>query len=152
MSDKPGADGDFRTLHGYREAEGRRITPSMEDYLEMIVRLSEKEGTVRVGSLARKLHVTPSSATKMIAHLAQNGCVDAERYGYVTLTEYGRSLGAFLVRRHEIIHCFFCLLNGTESELTQTEKVEHFIEPHTLAAMERALRIHEAHVQKNTCP
>ncbi|MBQ8747854.1 MAG: metal-dependent transcriptional regulator [Clostridia bacterium] len=111
----------------------------MEDYLEMIARLSENGEPVRVGVLARKLHVTPSSASKMIAHLAENGCVYTERYGYITLTEYGRSMGVFLVRRHGIIHRFFCLLNGSEEELTQTEKVEHFIEPHTLAAMERFL-------------
>ncbi len=130
---------NFRTLNGYREAERRAITPSMEDYLEMIARLSENGDPVRVGVLARKLHVTPSSATKMIAHLSESGCVFAERYGYVTLTEYGRSTGAFLVRRHEIIHRFFCLLNKTEDELSQTEKIEHFIEPHTLASMERFL-------------
>ncbi len=143
MTDLPREDGEFRTLNGYREAEGRAITPSMEDYLEMIARLSESGEPVRVGVLARRLHVTPPSATKMIAHLAESGCVYAERYGYVTLTEYGRSMGAFLVRRHEIIHRFFCLLNGTEEELTQTEKIEHFIEPHTLAAMERALARYE---------
>ena len=139
MTDGRGGDENYRTLNGYREAERRAITPSMEDYLEMIARLSENGEPVRVGVLARKLHVTPSSASKMIAHLSENGCVYAERYGYITLTEYGRSMGAFLVRRHGIIHRFFCLLNGTEEELSQTEKIEHFIEPHTLAAMERFL-------------
>lgn len=148
MTDGSGKEGEFRTLNGYREAEGHAITPSMEDYLEMIARLSEMGEPVRVGVLARKLHVTPSSATKMIAHLSENGCVYAERYGYVTLTEYGRNMGAFLVRRHGIIHRFFCLLNGTEEELTQTEKVEHFIEPHTLLAMERALHRYEENDKK----
>ena len=139
MTDGHGGDREFRTLNGYREAEQRVITPSMEDYLEMIARLSENGEPVRVGVLARKLHVTPPSASKMISHLTENGCVYAERYGYITLTEYGRNMGAFLVRRHGIIHQFFCLLNGTADELSQTEKIEHFIEPHTLAAMERAL-------------
>ena len=121
MTDNTDSDrvAEYRTLNGYRETE---------------------EGEpVRVGMLARRLHVTPSSATKMVATLSENGCVEAERYGYVTLTEYGRNTGAYLVRRHQIIPDFFCMLNGTAEELTQTEKVEHFIEPHTLAAMERAL-------------
>ncbi len=143
MTDKTGEDGEFRTLNGYREAQGTRITPSMEDYLEMIARMSETGEPVRVSALARSLHVTPSSATKMIAHLSESGCVYAERYGYITLTEYGRSVGAFLMHRHEIIHRFFCLLNGTQQELSQTEKVEHFIEGHTLAAMERALQMYD---------
>lgn len=139
MTDNTDRVAEYRTLNGYRETEQSRITPSMEDYLEMIVRMSGEGEPVRVGMLARRLHVTPSSATKMVAVLAENGCVEAERYGFVTLTEYGRNTGVYLVRRHQIIHDFFCMLNGTAEELTQTEKVEHFIEPHTLAAMERAL-------------
>lgn len=143
MTDGREHSDDFRTLNGYRCTENNKITPSMEDYLEMITRMSADGAPVRVGELARRLHVTPSSATKMITHLGESGCVYAERYGYITLTEYGRNMGAFLVRRHEIIHRFFCLLNGTGCELTQTEKVEHFIEPHTLASMERFLFLHE---------
>ena len=139
MSDIKHRPGEYRTLNGYRETEQIRITPSMEDYLEMIVRMSAEGAAVRVGALARRLHVTPSSATKMVSSLAENGCVSAERYGEVKLTEYGRNMGTHLVRRPRIVHDFFCMLNGTAEELTQTEKVEHFIEPHTLAAMERAL-------------
>ena len=41
--------------------------------------------------------------------------------------------------RHDTVHRFFCVLNGTESEIEQTEKVEHFILPRTLIAMERFL-------------
>ncbi len=143
MPDHTDHPAEYRTLNGYRETENSRITPSMEDYLEMIMRMSEEGEPVRVGALARRLHVTPPSATKMVAALAEKGCVYAERYGYVTLTEYGRNTGAALVRRHTIIHDFFCMLNGTAEELTQTEKVEHFIEPHTLAAMERAIALWE---------
>jgi len=145
VTDKENSAGEYRTLNGYREPG--RITPAMEDYLEMISRMSRDGAPVRVGMLARRLHVTPSSATKMIAHLEAWGCVYAERYGYVTLTEYGRHVGADLVRRHEIIHRFFCLLNGTDNELLQTEKAEHFLEPHTVSAMERAIALWE---QRNT--
>ena len=134
-----GTDGEFRTLTGYREAEKKQITSAMEDYLEMIYRMSRDGGAVRAGDLARRLHVTPPSATKMIANLAECGCVDTVRYGYVTLTEYGRGVGEYLMTRHDTVHRFFCMLNGTECELEQTEKIEHFILPRTLIAMERYL-------------
>ena len=130
---------EYRTLTGYRDAEKKQITSAMEDYLEMICRMTEEGKSVRVGDLARRLHVSPPSATKMIAHLAECGCVDAARYGYVTLTEYGRGVGGYLMARHDTVHRFFCVLNGTESELEQTEKVEHFILPRTLISMERFL-------------
>lgn len=132
-------DEEFRTLTGYRDAEKKQITSAMEDYLEMIFRMAEEGTAVRVGDLARRLHVSPPSATKMITHLAECGCVDAARYGYVTLTEYGRCVGEYLMTRHDTVHRFFCVLNGTDSELEQTEKVEHFILPRTLVAMEQFL-------------
>jgi Mn-dependent DtxR family transcriptional regulator len=130
---------EYRTLTGYRDAEKKQITSAMEDYLEMICRMTEEGVSVRVGDLARRLHVAPPSATKMIAHLAECGCVEAARYGYVTLTEYGRGVGSYLMTRHDTVHRFFCVLNGTESEIEQTEKVEHFILPRTLIAMEHFL-------------
>lgn len=132
-------DEEFRTLTGYRDAEKKQITSAMEDYLEMIFRMAEEGKSVRVGDLARRLHVSPPSATKMISHLAECGCVDAARYGYVTLTEYGRCVGGYLMTRHDTVQRFFCALNGTDSELEQTEKVEHFILPRTLIAMEKFL-------------
>lgn len=132
-------DGEFRTLTGYRDAEKKQITSAMEDYLEMIYRMSGDSGAVRAGDLARRLHVTPPSATKMIANLAECGCVDTVRYGYVTLTEYGRGVGEYLMTRHDTVHRFLCRLNGTACELEQTEKIEHFILPRTLIAMERYL-------------
>ena len=130
---------EYRTLTGYRDAEKKQITSAMEDYLEMIFRMAEEGKCVRVGDLARRLHVSPSSATKMIANLAECGCVDAARYGEVMLTEYGRCVGGYLMTRHDTVHRFFCALNGTESELEQTEKIEHFILPRTLIAMEQFL-------------
>ena len=135
-------DEEFRTLTGYRDAEKKQITSAMEDYLEMIFRMAEEGKSVRVGDLARRLHVSPPSATKMIAHLAECGCVDAARYGYVSLTEYGRCVGGYLMTRHDTVHRFFCALNGTDSELEQTEKVEHFILPRTLIAMGKFLADH----------
>ncbi|MBQ7939659.1 MAG: metal-dependent transcriptional regulator [Clostridia bacterium] len=142
QAENNGQSGEFRTLTGYRDAEKKRITSAMEDYLEMIFRMAADGAPVRAGDLARRLHVTPSSATKMITNLAECGCVDAARYGYVTLTEYGRCVGEYLMTRHDTVHRFFCLLNGTESELEQTEKVEHFILPRTLIAMEQFLAEH----------
>ena len=136
-------DGEFRTLTGYREAEKKKITSAMEDYLEMIFRMAGDGGAVRAGDLARRLHVTPPSATKMIANLAECGCVDTVRYGYVTLTEYGRGVGEYLMTRHDTVHRFLCTLTGTENELEQAEKIEHFILPRTLIAMEKYLAEHE---------
>ena len=112
---------NFYTLKGYSLLEHIQITSSMEDYLEMICRLSQDGTPVR-----------PSSASKMAGNLRSHGLVRFEKYGTVTLTEAGLQLGRYLLFRHTVLQDFFCFINQTTNELEQAEKVEHFIDPKTV--------------------
>ena len=62
----------------------------MEDYIEMIYRLSHDKGFTRVGDLSKELNVKPASTTKMIRKLNELSLVIYERYGYIRLTEDGK--------------------------------------------------------------
>ncbi|SMC38007.1 metal-dependent transcriptional regulator [Papillibacter cinnamivorans] len=124
--------GNFYTLKGYQVHAPSGLTPAMEDYLEMICRLLEHREVVRIGELAGKLHVRPSSATKMIRQLKAAGSVISEKYGYIYLTEKGRREGEYLLYRHRVLQRFLCLINHTEDELEQVEKIEHFFNPATI--------------------
>ena len=117
---------NFYTLKGYSLLEHVQITYSMEDYLEMICRLSQDGTPVRIGDLAKCLHVRPSSASKMAGNLRSSGLVRFEKYGTVTLTEAG-------------LQNFFCYINQTTDELEQAEKVEHFIDPKTVYNLKKWL-------------
>ena len=64
---------EYRTISGYTRQEANPLTHTMEDYLEMICRLSRETGFVRVHQLAETLHVKPSSVTKMAKQLQQQG-------------------------------------------------------------------------------
>lgn len=137
MSEK---ETEFYTLKGYRLHDGGAITDAMEDYLEMICRCAAQEGVVRINHLAQQLHVRPSSASKMVGKLRELGLVSFERYGLITPTPKGAAVGDALLRRHELLHRFFCLLNHSENELQQVEQVEHFIQPRTLCNLELLVR------------
>ena len=102
---------NFYTLKGYSLLEHVQITYSMEDYLEMICRLSQDGTPVRIGDLAKCLHVRPSSASKMAGNLRSSGLVRFEKYGTVTLTEAGLQLGRYLLFRHTVLQNFFCYIN-----------------------------------------
>ena len=65
----------FHTQKGYELAEQNKLTAAMEDYLEMICRLSREEGYTRVHLLAKHLNVKPSSASKMVDQLKESGLV-----------------------------------------------------------------------------
>lgn len=122
----------FYTLKGYAANKPGELTTAMEDYLEMICRLQAENMVVRLGELAKKLHVRPSSATKMIQQLKLVGCIQAEKYGYIVLTEKGREIGDYLLYRHDVLHRFLCALNHTKNELEQVEMIEHFINKATI--------------------
>ena len=62
----------FYTMRGYQlqDQQSHALTPSLEDYLEMIFRSMQKGGAVRVSRLAEELNVKPSSVSKMLIKLA----------------------------------------------------------------------------------
>lgn len=125
-------DFGFYTLKGYEQNDGAELTPSMEDYLEMISRLSLSNDIVRVGDVSRMLHVKPSSATKMIQSLTAHGYLSMAKYGFIFLTEKGKTEGNYLLYRHEIINRFLCVVNRSKNELKQAEKIEHFLDVRTI--------------------
>lgn len=127
---------DFYTFRGYMNKDSDMLTPSMEDYMEMIYRLSIKTGFTRVNELSKSLNVQPPSATKMIQKLSEINLVDYEKYGVIILTDKGVKVGKMLLKRHNIIESFLKFISPIEDVLEQTEKLEHSFNPETLEKLE----------------
>ena len=125
-------DEKFYTLKGYKIKNEEILSSSMEDYIEMIFRLSEKSDEVRVNDLSQALNVQPPSTTKMIKRLAGEGYVIYERYGCIRLTEKGRSIGSKLLKRHKIIFDFLECIGVKDNILEQTEIIEHAVNDEVL--------------------
>jgi Mn-dependent DtxR family transcriptional regulator len=128
---------EFRTVRGYQilDAESKALTASMEDYLEMIYRTCGEEGYARVNRLAERLNVRPSSTTKVIKKLKDLGLVNYQKYGVIKLTEKGKALGSFLLKRHEVIEEFLKILGVEETRLKDTEMIEHDVSISTLRGL-----------------
>ena len=129
----------FYTPTGYDRLIHRELSAAMEDYLEMILRMQPQSGEIGVNALAALLHVQPSSASKMVARLRQEGFIEPGRYGPISLTAKGSDYGSYLLHRHQVLCDFFCALNQSEDELEQVEQIEHYITPKTVANMQRLL-------------
>ena len=123
---------NFYTQKGYELHNTDDLTASMEDYLEMICRMLKGQDIVRIQALSENLHVKPSSASKMVNALKERGYISFQKYGYLTATPKGLEVGEYLLYRHDILHKFLCLLNHSENELEQVEKIEHFINWETI--------------------
>jgi len=123
---------DFYTFNEYMKKEENSLTASMEDYLEMIYRLSLHTGFTRIHELSDALNVQPPSATKMVQKLAEIKLLKYEKYGILLLEEDGKVLGEALLNRHNVIESFLRILDVSESEvLKETEKIEHTISKQT---------------------
>ena len=125
---------DFHTARGYENINlnEKLLTPSMEDYLEMIYRCSQSEAFIKLNKLAQKLNVRDSSASKMMKKLGELGFIKYEPYGVISLTEEGRNIGEFLLERHNIIADFLRNIGVKEEVLIETELIEHVISSETV--------------------
>mgnify|MGYP000979482435 CR=1 FL=1 len=129
----------FRTARGYQRLlqEKQTLTPSMEDYLEMIYRDCRQDGYTRVNILAERLNVQASSASKMVKKLTELELLDYEKYGIIRLTEAGEELGEFLLARHVTIEGFLANLGVRDSLLIETEMIEHNVSITTLEKIDK---------------
>jgi len=128
---------EFFTFGEYMKKEGRTLSASLEDYLEMIWRLSEDAGYARIHDLAVALNVQPPSTTKAVQKLAELGMVNYKKYGIIIMHDKGKEIGAALLKRHNIIEEFLRLVGIEEEQILQeTEKIEHTISNQTLQKFE----------------
>ncbi|MDU4959163.1 MAG: iron dependent repressor, metal binding and dimerization domain protein [Sporomusaceae bacterium] len=138
-------DNGFHTFRGYQllNHEQQDLTPSMEDYLEMIYRNCEQEGHVRMNQLAGQLNVRVSSATKIVQKLAKLGFLHYQPYGIIELTEKGKQTGQFLLHRHQTLERFLRMLGLGGTLLQDTEMIEHQASPALLTQIDLFLRFLE---------
>ena len=131
-------NGEFHTVRGYEILDkGKKLlTNSMEDYLEMIYRTSIEEGYTRINLLAEALNVQASSVTKMVQKLNKLGLIKYEKYGIIQLTDDGREIGIFLMKRHRTIEDFLRLIGLEENILLNTELIEHNVTSDALYKIE----------------
>lgn len=126
-------ENEFHTVRGYElKNSEKKITSAMEDYLEMIYRNSLENNYIRTNQLAKLLNVRNSSVSKMAQKLGELDLLNYEKYGMVTLTDKGKRIGSFLLKRHLTIENFLKLLGCKKNILIQTELMEHIIDEETV--------------------
>lgn len=126
---------EFYTFSEYMRKDQEALSPSAQDYMEMIYRLSREQGFTRVNDLAAALNVQPPSVTKMIQKLSEMNLIKYEKYGVIKLEREGSILGEELLNRHNLVMAFLSILNIKEGLLTVTEKMEHTINAEILSGI-----------------
>jgi len=78
----------------------------LEEYLEAIYDIGERDGTAKTSSIARCLNVAPASVTEALQNLSEKGYVHYEPYRGATLTEQGKGIAESIKRRHRLLEVF----------------------------------------------
>ena len=112
------------------------LTRAGEDYLEAIYVLSLKNegGNVRSVDVAEDLDVSKASVNKALAMLKEQGMVNQEHYGKVTLTDEGRGYARLVWRAHRALRAFLVNEIGVDEKTADEEAclMEHVLSQSTM--------------------
>jgi DtxR family transcriptional regulator, Mn-dependent transcriptional regulator len=114
---------------------GRKLSASLEDYLEAIYNLSRQSQVARSKDIAELLGVARSSVTGALRLLKDKGMIRYEPYDHATLTKAGCTAARDVVTRHNILKSFFINVLGLPVEVAQQAacRTEHTLGPHVIA-------------------
>jgi len=120
------------------------MTQSLEDYLETVSFLAD-EGEVRVTDIASRLKVSKPSVLAALKTLEEQGLLEHERYGTVSLTRKGRLQAAGIRERHSFLTTFLRNIVGVGAETAERDacKMEHHLSDETLEKMRALVKNHE---------
>ena len=112
----------------------QKLTPSLEDYLEVIYHIIVEKQAARVKEIAKRLNVNNSSVTGALKSLSSKGYLNYSPYDVITLTEQGRAVAVDVIRRHDVLKQFFTDILCIDPETSDDAacKMEHEVTPEVL--------------------
>lgn len=106
-----------------------RIQESGENYLETILVLQNKKGSVRSIDIANELDYTKASISRAMGILKKAGYITVEEGGNIHLTETGLQTATQIYERHQMItrYLMTALLIDETTAVTDACRIEHVI-------------------------
>jgi len=123
------------------------LTPSTEDYLETIYRLSDLGKTgVRSIDVANQLQVAKPSVNRALRNLTEGGWITQEPYALIYLTETGLSRADGIFNRHRTLQLFLRDVLGVAEPVAEDDacKMEHVVSEQTMHALQQFMRTYFA--------
>jgi len=111
-----------------------KLAPRLEDYLETIFLLEEKNRIARVKEIAEARSVKMPTVTEVLKRLSERGFIEYEPYGYVKTTEKGKRYAKEIYEKHKILIEFFRDILGLPQPVAEREGclIEHHLSPETV--------------------
>jgi len=87
-------------------SEYEKLSPNIEEYLEAIYKLSQKEDSVKTSKISNDLGITQASVSEMLKKLDKLDFVEYSQYKGVKLTEKGLKTAKKVTRKHRLLERF----------------------------------------------
>jgi DtxR family transcriptional regulator, Mn-dependent transcriptional regulator len=128
-----------------RPGAGFGLSPKKVEYIKF---LSEKNGPVKTNNIADGFGVDPSTITKTIVELADDGFLVYIPYHGVSLSAKGKIMAQFLVKRHRILALALTHFGlSREQACLEASRFESFVSKDAIDQMCRAM----GHPKKGGC-
>lgn len=117
------------------------IYESAEDYLERILMLRQKNGTVRSIDIARELDYSKPSVSVAMKRLRENGYLQMDPDGLITLLPPGEEIAQRIYARHQLLTEFLMQLGvSPENAAADACKIEHDLSEESFERIREATR------------
>ena len=108
------------------------IYESAEDYLEAILILRERQGSVRSIDVVHQLELTKPSVSVAMKRFRENGYIEMDGDGFITLLPPGEEIAQRIYGRHKMLTRFLRLLGVSEENAAADAcKMEHDLSEET---------------------
>ncbi|MDD6046899.1 MAG: metal-dependent transcriptional regulator [Christensenellales bacterium] len=121
-----------------------KIQEAAENYLECILIIGKEKGQVRSVDVAHRLQVTKPTVSITMKQFRENGYVETDEKGILTLTEKGREIAERIYERHVVLTELLLSL-GVDEETARADacRMEHDISEITFTRIKEHMRRQE---------
>ncbi|MBP3448469.1 MAG: metal-dependent transcriptional regulator [Clostridia bacterium] len=122
---------------------------SAQNYLETILILSKKNGSVRSIDIANYMNYTKASISVAMKHLREDAYIRIDANGQITLTEQGKQIAEMLYERHQVIADILIALGVSETTAYEDScKIEHDLSEESFEKIKECLYKHHTQFKK----
>ena len=115
-----------------------QIRESAENYLETILVLQKRQGTVRSIDIVNELSFSKPSVSIAMKALRENGYIKIDSDGYITLLDKGEEIAKKIYERHKLLSQWLVMLGVNEDTAAEDAcRIEHDISEESFEAIKK---------------
>ena len=115
-----------------------KIQESAENYLETILMLGHTKPHVRSIDIANELDFSKPSVSVAMKNLRQNGYIQVDGNGYITLPDAGRKIAETMYERHTMLSSWLVYLGVDQKTAVEDAcRMEHVLSADSFEAIKR---------------